>query len=99
MFILSTYPHYLGNSISVTQKPSSKIDQSVDLISRVIKRNNYGWHDAWIYKRLQECECTYIYSTSVKNYLLNLLENFEMADIITPHITQLTSLLSESDCR
>ena len=34
-----------------------------------------------------------------KNYLLNLLGNFEIADIITPHITQLTSLLSEPACR
>ena len=33
---------------------------------------------------------THIYYTSVKNCLLNLLGNFEIADIITPHITQLT---------
>ena len=39
-----------------------------------------------------------IYCTSVKNYLLNLLSNFEISDIITLHITQLTSLLSEPAC-
>ena len=98
-FIFSTYPHYLGNSVSVPQKPSSKIGQSVDLIRRVMKSNNYGLHDGCIYKKLEECEYTYIYCTSVKNYLLNLLGNFEIADIITPHITHLTSLLSEPGCR
>ena len=41
----------------------------------------------------------YIYCTSIKNYLLNLLGNSEIADIISSHITQLTSLLSEPTCR
>ena len=49
-------------------------------------------------KKLEECKNTNIYCTSVKNYLLNLLGNFEIADVITPYITQLTSLLSEHTC-
>ena len=61
-----------------------------------MKSNNYGLHDGFIYKKLEECEYTYIYCASVKNYLLNLLGSFE---IITPHITQLISLLSEPACR
>ena len=54
-----------------------------------MKSNNYGLYDWCIYKRLEKYE-THIYYTSVKNCLLNLLGNFEIADIITPHITQLT---------
>ena len=92
---LSTYIHYLGYSVSVPKKPSSKVGQSVDLIRRVMKSDNCGLHDGCIYKKLEECEYTYIYCTSIKNYLLNLLGNFEIADIIAPHITQLTSLLSK----
>ena len=76
----------------VPEKPSSKI-------RRVMKSNNYGLHDGCIYKKLEECEYTYIYCTGVKNNLLNLLGNFKIADIITPHITQLRNLLSESACR
>ena len=61
---------------------------SVDLISRVIKSNNYGLHIGSIYKKLEECEYRYIYCTSVKKkYLQNLLANFEIADAIVPHIT------------
>ena len=98
IFVLSTYPHYLGNSISVPQKPSSKIGQSVDLIRRAMKNNNYGLRDGCIYKKLEECEYTCIYCTSLKNYLSNLLGNFEIADIITPHITQLTRPLCKPTC-
>ena len=64
-----------------------------------MKSNNYGIYDECIYRKLEECEHTYIYCTSVKNYLWNLLGNFKIADIITPHITQLTSLLPEPACR
>ena len=64
-----------------------------------MKSGNYGLHDGCIYKKLKECEYTYIYCTSVKNYLLNLLGNFKIADIKTPHITQITSLFSEPACR
>ena len=69
------------------------------MIRRVMKSNNYGLHDVRIYKKLEECEYTYIYCTSVKNYFLNLLDNFEITDMIAPHITQLTILLSEPACR
>ena len=69
-------PTYLGNSIKVPQKPPSKIGQLVDLIRRVMKSNNYGLHDGCIYKKLEECEYTYIYCRSEKIYLSNQLENF-----------------------
>ena len=35
----------------------------------------------------------------MKDYLLNLLGNVEVADLITPPVTQLTTLLSEPACR
>ena len=48
-----------------------------------------------VYKKIPEATYTYIYCTSVKDYLLNLLGNVEVADLIAPHMTQLTTLLSE----
>ena len=100
-FFLSIYIHYLGNSVSVPKKPSSKIGQSVDLIRCVMKSNNYGLYIyifllhkcTYIYCTIyllhnifnahlftaQYINCTYIYCTSVKNYLLNLLGNLEIA--------------------
>ena len=34
-----------------------------------------------VYKKITEATCTYIYCTSVKDYLLNLLENVEVTDL------------------
>ena len=52
-----------------------------------------------VYKKIPEATYTYFYITSVKDYLLNLLENAEVADLIAPHVTQLATLLSEPACR
>ena len=52
-----------------------------------------------VYKKITEATYTYIYFTSVKDYLLNLLGNVKVADLIAPHVTQLTTLLSEPACR
>ena len=52
-----------------------------------------------VYKKIPEATYTYIYCTSVKDYLLNLLGNVEVADLIAPDVTQLTTLLSEPACR
>ena len=52
-----------------------------------------------VYKKIPEATYTYIYCTSVKDYLLNLPGNVELADLIALHVTQLTTLLSESACR
>ena len=52
-----------------------------------------------VYKKIPEATYTYIYCTSVKDYLLNLLGNVEVADLIASHVTQLTTLLSEPASR
>ena len=52
-----------------------------------------------VYKKLPKATYTYIYCTSVKDYLLNLLGNIDVADLIAPHVTQLTTLLLNSACR
>ena len=48
------------------------------------------------FKKIWRNANTRIFTVEVyKNYLLNLLGSFEIADIITPHITQLTIRLLE----
>ena len=98
IFILPIYLNYLENSIGVLQKTSSEIGQSVDLIRHVMKSNNYGLCDVCIYKKREVWIHIYLLH-KCKNYSLYLLGNFEIANIITPHITQLTNLLSEIACQ
>ena len=52
-----------------------------------------------VYKKVPEATYTYIYCTGVKDYLLNLLGNVKVTDLIASHVTQLTTLLSEPACR
>ena len=52
-----------------------------------------------VYKKIPAATYTYIYCTSVKDYLQNLFRNVEAADLIVSHVTQLTTLLSEPACR
>ena len=89
----------MDNPTNVPMKPTLKVLQAADLIRRVMKSTNFGLHDGCVYKKLDECEYTYIYCTTVKKYLLNLLGNYEIADVITPHISYLNGLLSDSACR
>ena len=42
-----------------------------------------------VYKKISEATYTYIYCTSVSDYLLNLLENIEVTDLIALNVTQL----------
>ena len=51
------------------------------------------------YKKIPQATYTYIYCASVKDLLLNLLGNVEVADLVAPHVTQFTTLLSEPTCR
>ena len=88
----------LDNPINVPIKPTSKMGQSVDLIRRDMQENNYGLHDGCVYVKLEECQYTYIYCTTVKTYLLKLLRKFEIADVITPYVSTLSGLLSEPAC-
>ena len=41
-----------------------------------MKSNNYGLHDECIYKKLEECEYSYIYCTSVKKLLVKFIGQF-----------------------
>ena len=50
-------------------------------------------------KKIPEATYTYIYCASVKDCILNLFGNVEVADLIALHVTQLTTLLSEPACR
>ena len=61
--------------------------------------NEFGLFDGCVYKKIPEAEYTYIYCSGVKEYLLRLLANAEVADQVAPYINPITNLLSEPACR
>ena len=48
---------------------------------------------------MPEATYTHIYCASAKDCSLNLPGNVEVADVIAPHVTQLSTLLPEPSCR
>lgn len=62
-------------------------------------KTGYGLYNGAVYKRVPEATVTYVYNSTVKNFLLDIMDDVEMADCVTNHFTQLRSLLSESSCR
>ena len=80
-------------------KPTSTLCKAVDLVRRIMLETQFGLCDGTVYKKLQEAKYTYIYCSSVKVYLMSLLSNMDVADVLAPIMTQLCNLLSESSCR
>ena len=60
---------------------------------------NVGIYEGYIWKKIDESRHTYLHCTSVENYLLNLLGNVELRDILSPFINQMSNLLSKPACR
>ena len=81
---------YTRHSIKDTAVPACKTALKVYLFDILLGR---------VYKKIPEATCTYVYCTRVKDYLQNLLGNFEVAGLIAPHVSRLTTLLSEPACR
>ena len=87
-----------AESVSVPCKANSKFMQAVDVIKRVMNDGNYGICNGSVHKKVPESMYTYVHCASVEDYLMSLLGNVEVADVLIPHIGQLTNFLSKPSC-
>ena len=72
---------------------------AVDVVKRYMKQFKYALYDGAVYKMVKESKFTYIFCSTVKNFLLHILGNVEVADQISSYVGQLTNLLSENSCQ
>jgi len=72
---------------------------AVDLVKRYMLDNGFGIFDGSVYRKAPEAQFTYVFCSSVKVYLLNLLGNHEIAEEIVAFVPTLNNLLSESSCK
>jgi len=102
IFFLSSFRSFLlseiGNPAS-SIKPTSKFMLAVDVVKRYMQNFGFGLFDGAMYKKAPEAVYTFIYCCTVKNFLLHILGNVEVADQIATFITPISSLLSERSCR
>ena len=64
-----------------------------------MERNHFGLHNGDVYIKIEESKYTYVHCSTVHDFLMRILSSPEIADIITPFIGQITSLLSDPACR
>ena len=72
--------------------------KAVDIIKRVMAAEEVKWSEGCVYKKLVESKYTYRYGGKVEDYLLTLLDDATIAEVLLPSIEKLSSLLSKPSC-
>lgn len=73
--------------------------QAVDVVKRYMDLFKYAVYDGAVYKKVKDSTFTYIFCSTVKDFLMHILGNVEVADQIATYVGQLTNLLSEKSCQ
>ena len=73
--------------------------QAIDLIKRYLKKFEFGIYDGAMYKKAPDAKFTFIYCSSVNDFLHYILGNNELAEVVAPHLQTINHLLSAKACR
>jgi len=73
-------------------KPTNKLTQAIDIVRRTMEEQQCGVSDGQVFRKIPTSTKTYIFFKSVKNYLLGLLSNTELANWLAPLITQVCTI-------
>ena len=90
---------FLFSASSSLHVPKNKVLVAVDVVKRYMADHDFGLFDGSVYKKAPNAVYTYVFCSSVKIFLMNLLGNPEIAEEIVCYVTTLTTLLSESSCK
>ena len=77
---------------SATIKPTNKVTECIDVIRRTMIEQHCGINHGSVYRKITQATKTYILFKSVKNYLLGLLENTDIANCLAPLLQQVLNL-------
>ena len=89
----------LFSAASTPHVPRCKVMIAVDVVRRYMSDKNFGLFGDSVYKKALRAVFTYVFYSSVKVFLMNLLGNSNIAEEIVSYVTPLTALLSESSCK
>ncbi|XP_066930600.1 uncharacterized protein [Clytia hemisphaerica] len=79
--------------------PVSRLLQSITAIKHYMTQNEYGLFDGSVYKKAPQAKFTYVFCSSVHDFVHYLLGCPEIADQIVAQVTPIINLLSVSSCR
>ena len=64
-----------------------------------MKRKNFGLSFGHVFRKLPQAKYTYIYCCTVSRFIMRLLGNLRVADVVAPVVNPLINLLSDPECR
>ena len=83
---------YISDDPSSLTKPTNKLTQAIDVVRRTMEEQNCGVSDGQVYKKIPSSTKTFLFFKNVKNYLLGLLSNTELANCLAPLISQVCKI-------
>lgn len=97
----SNFPFRLPTEFAVVAapRPVNRLMQSFEAVKLYMIRFNYGIYDGSIFKKAPAAKYTYVYSSSVYDFIHFILGSPAVADQIVSHVQPLINLLSVSSCR
>ena len=84
---------------SATMRPTGRLMQAVDVLRRFMELFDFALYDGCIYRRPKEAKYTYVFCSSVHDFVHSALGNEEVAEAIATHTSTIISLLSVSTSR
>ena len=91
---------YLISALATTsRKPTSRLCIAIDVVRRAMEDRKCGLYRGDVYILAPRATKTYTFCSTVKEFLLTLIGNMEIADNISNHIFPITKLLSEPSCK
>lgn len=84
---------------NVSARPRSRICQAVDVVRRVMAEENCKLHKGFVYKFIPESTATYTFYKSVKDYIMRIIGNQDVADVICGVTWEVIKHLKEPSCR
>ncbi|XP_066929136.1 uncharacterized protein [Clytia hemisphaerica] len=80
-------------------RPVSRFMQSIESVKVYMNTFHYGLYDGSVYKKVPQSRFTYVYCSSVHDFIHFILGNDDVANTISQHVQQIISLLSVKTCR
>ena len=86
--------------VIVSARSNTRLGRAVDVIRRAMQEDNCKLYRGFIFKHVPESQRTFIFYKSVKDYLLRIIKDISIADILAGGVFwEAVRILQEPACR
>ena len=75
---------------SIPTQPSSKVGKAAEFVRKFMSKEGYGVYNGTIRRKAKESVYTYVHKGTVKEFLLDNMDDPAFADIVVPVWTQVS---------